>query len=187
METVTFKNLIIKIEHDTDPLNPRKDFYHLGTMAFFHKRYELGDKHTLDIPDCEAIEANKAYCSLSVFMYEHSGITISTRPFSCPWDSGKLGIIFCEYSLAEKEGLTPEQLRSRLQAEVEEYNTYLVGDIWYYSIEKTDGESLDSCGNFYGYDYCLTEAKNQASWWSKELKRKALQEAKEHFWYVNQL
>lgn len=187
MEIIKFKNLIIKIEQDTDPINPRTDFDHIGTMAFFHKRYTLGDKHTLDISDCEAIEASKAYLSLPVYMYDHSGITISTKPFGCPWDSGKLGIIFCEYAKAKKEGLTPTKLKACLESEVKEYDQYLRGDIWCYSIETTEGEQLDSCCGFYGYSYCLAEAKTQLMWWAKELKRKALQEAKEHSWYLSQL
>jgi len=32
---------------------------------------------------------------LPVYMYDHSGITINTDGFSCPWDSGQVGVIFC--------------------------------------------------------------------------------------------
>ena len=31
---------------------------------------------------------------LPVYMYDHSGITINTTGFSCPWDSGMVGIIY---------------------------------------------------------------------------------------------
>ena len=35
----------------------------------------------------------KEYIALPVYLYDHGGITISTSPFSCPWDSGFFGII----------------------------------------------------------------------------------------------
>lgn len=38
----------IRIEPDTDPMNPREAFDHLGRMCCFHKRYALGDKHELN-------------------------------------------------------------------------------------------------------------------------------------------
>jgi hypothetical protein len=187
METIDFKNLIIKLEQEHYPRDPRKEFDHLGTMAFYSKKYSLGDKPQLNIVDCQAIETNKAFLSLPVYMYDHSGITISTKPFGCHWDSGKLGIIYCEYAKARKEGLNPSKLKALLESEVKEYDQYLTGDVWCYSIETTDKEQLDSCCGFYGYSYCLAEAKTAAMWWYKELKRKALQEAKEHSWYTSQL
>ena len=29
------------------------------------------------------------------FIYDHSGITMNTTGFSCPWDSGQVGWIYC--------------------------------------------------------------------------------------------
>jgi len=31
---------------------------------------------------------------MDIYLYDHSSITISTTPFSCPWDSGKVGYIY---------------------------------------------------------------------------------------------
>ena len=40
------------ILQDTDPENPRDSYYqeNLGNMVCWHKRYNLGDKHTFDDP-----------------------------------------------------------------------------------------------------------------------------------------
>jgi hypothetical protein len=38
---------------------------------------------------------------LPLYLYDHSGITMSCGPFSCPWDSGQVGIIKC--SLADAQ------------------------------------------------------------------------------------
>lgn len=34
---------------------------------------------------------------LPLFLYDHSGITMSTGPFHCPWDSGQVGFIYMTY------------------------------------------------------------------------------------------
>ena len=93
---------IIKVETDDDPLNPREEYDNMGTMVCFHKRYVLGDKHEYKESDYNGWgELEKAITRkedaavlLPIFMYDHSGITIQTRPFSCPWDSGQVGFIF---------------------------------------------------------------------------------------------
>lgn len=38
----------IRVEHDNDPMHPRKDMDNLGTMVCWHGRYELGDEQ----PSC---------------------------------------------------------------------------------------------------------------------------------------
>lgn len=38
-------NYSLKISYDEDPLNPREDYDHLGTMVCWHRRYNLGDRH----------------------------------------------------------------------------------------------------------------------------------------------
>ena len=38
------KKYELKIEQDTDPMNPRTDWDNITTIICFHKRYELGDK-----------------------------------------------------------------------------------------------------------------------------------------------
>lgn len=187
METIEYKGLSIKIEQDDMPINPRNDYDHLGILACLHKRYDLGDTHDMDVSDLLAIEASDAYISLPVYLYDHSGITISTTPFSCQWDSGKIGVIFCTVDKAQKEGMTVEKVKEYLKGEVEAYDKYLTGDIWFYSVESPDGVQLDSCGGFYGYEYCLEQAKEQASWWHSELIKQAKKEEQELAWYNSQL
>jgi len=49
----------------------------------------------------EAFE--KYYISLPLYLYDHSGITMSTGSFSCPWDSGQVGIIYVSRERAAEE------------------------------------------------------------------------------------
>jgi len=96
--------LVLKIVvQDDDPPHPRRDWEGMGTMALFHKRYELGDKdHGLSASDFDGWDAMEEHlykkCGaavvLPVYLYDHSGISIQTKPFSCRWDSGQIGFIY---------------------------------------------------------------------------------------------
>lgn len=103
---------------------------------------------------------------LPLYLYDHSGITMSTSPFSCPWDSGQVGFIYATRRAVLKEWnkkrMSPtlnEQATQVLLAEVKEYNQYLTGDVWGYIIEDDAGEQLDSCWGFYGAEYCKQAAE----------------------------
>ena len=173
MNTTFNKNgLTLKIETDEDPRNPRKEFDNLGTMACFHNRYTLGDDHTLSIEEVKEIEDSKKYISLPIYLYDHSGITMRTTPFSCPWDSGKIGIIYVskeqirkEYNwkLITKKRL--EKIEGYLKGEVEMYNQYLTGEVYGYTITNDEtGEEIDSCGGFYGDNWKDNGLFSYANW-----------------------
>ena len=129
--------------------NPRED-WNLGIMALFHRRFSLGDKNTspaggmLSPEGARAVEKNSTCPTagggsepcivVPVYGYEHGGFAVNTTGFSCPWDSGRLGIIYAPYSrireLYGRERITAallEKARRSLVAEVEEYNRYLQG------------------------------------------------------------
>ncbi len=102
----------IGIFHDQMPIDPR-EYDHLGTLLCWHSRYSLGDepddylpgsngegryvKSVYDIDNPAQVEndlVESGHVVLPVYMYDHSGITISTTPFRSKWDSGKLGFIY---------------------------------------------------------------------------------------------
>jgi hypothetical protein len=166
-DTLNIKGKVVKVyqeDYIEDFHNPR-EWDNLGTMAFFHKRYILGDKHDFAMPDDlqEFLSANKVI-KLPVYIYDHSGIGISTDnsryPFNCPWDSGMLGYIFVTYERVKSEYswkvLTQKRInkiKSYLQAEVDTYNLFLDGRVyWFNATCERCGES-DSCGGFYGEDW----------------------------------
>lgn len=158
----------IIIKHDENRQNPRTEWDNFGTMICFHRRYNLGDKdHGYSSTDFngwdelkdEIMKREDAAVILPIFMYDHSGITISTKPFSCNWDSGQIGFIFvskydarCEYSCKRLHKNTLEKIRAALEGEVKTYNDYLTGSVYFYLVETEDGEIVGSCGGFYGYD-----------------------------------
>ena len=102
---------------------------------------------------------------MPLYLYDHSGITMSTGRFSCPWDSGQVGIIYMtrEQILKQFGGklLTKkkrEQARDLMQAEVEEYDQYLTGDVYGYVVTDPLGNDVDSCWGFYGLSWARQEA-----------------------------
>jgi len=173
--TETIGKYKFSIISDDDHGNPREDFDHVATMACFHHRYRLGDQSVnKEFPHMEDFvtwlkENESTLFSLPIYLYDHSGLTISTAPFSCKWDSGQLGVIYVEkakflkeFSLTEWNDEAITRAEACLKAEIEEYDQHLRGDVWGYKIEDTtDPErDIDSCWGIYGDDYAIEEAKS---------------------------
>ena len=60
------KKYELKIEQDTDPMNPRTDWDNLGTMVCFHNRYDLGDKTDYRSKDYNGYILVQSFCVLWV-------------------------------------------------------------------------------------------------------------------------
>ncbi len=266
---------ILTVVRDDFPINPR-GWDNLGTMVCWPSRYDLGDKHNFEDKDhflfClleemlgdiglaenkyEELKDNgdkeilsflgDEYVILPLFIYDLSGVTISTSSFNCSWDSGQVGWIYTpKKSLITETGYSYTELFSSekhrlpkvgehvkikghedsgykgfgkiksiisdqivvdfdyikplpyrkeenimycaladvtevmcnkavkmLVEEVEEYNNYLIGDVYRFKLEKKvyrqpcdpflscaqcggdcpefEVEEIDSCGDFYG-------------------------------------
>jgi hypothetical protein len=157
----------LKVVHDSSPESPR-EWDNLGTMICFHNRYDLGDNHNYNSDDYSGWEEMKQAIIkeenpaviLPLYMYDHSGISISTSPFSCRWDSGQIGFILVSKKKALEEfggkivtAKLKERLEKILEGEVETYTQYVEGEVYGFVIEDEDGEHIDSCYGFYGRDF----------------------------------
>ena len=163
-ETIELENNTLEIYVDEYPTDPR-EWDNLGIMAFFHSRYNLGDNPFSEPEDLHEFMNENDCIYLPVFMYDHSGIGLSTNnsqyPFNCPWDSGMLGYIYVTYEQVRKEfgwkNLTQkriQKIRSHLQNELEVYNCYVSGRAYGYHLICNDCKSeLDTCWGFYGEDW----------------------------------
>lgn len=180
LETIDGENgLVAKIYQDLEPDNPRECCDNFGTMVCFHRNYVLGDRHDLKAADFSGSgevekylrEKEGAAVILPLYLLDHSGLRISTGPFSCDpggWDSGIVGFIYAtreailkEYGAKRLSEKLLEKARSVLMSEVEVYDQYLAGDVYRYVIEDAGGEHIDSCWGLYGSDYaekCAREA-----------------------------
>ena len=159
-----YKDYTITVEQDTDAENPREDD-NLGTMICFHSKFNLGDKHDFDPEEAYKLENKKDIIKLPLYLYDHSGITMSTTKFASSWDSGKVGFIYVTKEKIKKEYNWKYITKKRyseiiryLEAEVKMHNQYLTGDIYYYRIME-DYKEIDVCCSFYGKEHALLEAK----------------------------
>lgn len=164
---VNKKGEVLKIIQDVDSESPR-EWDNLGTMSCFHNRYNLGDSDPIVSSDDynswdemkEAlIKKHNAKIVLPLYLYDHSGITISTSPFSCRWDSGQVGFIWIsaekirkEYSVKRISKKLLEKVETYLKSEVKTYDQYLIGDVYGFQLYDKDENLLDSCWGFYGDD-----------------------------------
>lgn len=173
--TEQIKEYLIEIFQDESPESPR-EWSNLGTMICQHRRYNLGDKHDYNFEECRSwfdVQKELGYppVILNLYLYDHSGITISTKPFSCGWDSGQVGFIFVtKEKLVEEYGKVDDDTIAKaisvLEGEVETYDQYIRGDVYGYKVYKCSTcdhghehkEEIDSCWGYYGEDSCMEEA-----------------------------
>ena len=164
IKTLERGNLKVTIYNDDTMESPRA-WDNLGTMICFHNRYDLGDKHSFKGPEDfkQEIKPDKNLI-MPLYLYDHSGITISTSSFNDRFDSGQVGYIYVSYQDIKKEyknisKAALDTAKKVLLSEVETYDQYLTGEIYSYSIEKADickcckhkeFVHIDSCSGFYG-------------------------------------
>ena len=178
-ETYEVNGKTVKIYPDLDNGDNPRDWENLGHMVCWHRRRKLGDEQikpgefgaTIEEAGEYLTRERKALVVLPVYIYEHGGITITSRAevyATYPdkqWDAGQVGFIYVdadailkEYGVSEVTDELKEQAAALLAGEVDTYNMYLTGDVWIYVIEDEDGEVLESCGGNYGLEYAKKEA-----------------------------
>lgn len=163
-QTQQYKGCTIRIEQDQDAKSPRT-WSNLGTMACIHRRYSLGDQQ---FQTTQALVASipPGAIRLPLYLYDHSGLSMQTRPYSCPWDSGQVGWIWVSRQAVLKEYgwkvLTAKrraQVEAYLVGEVKAYDAYLQGNAYGYVAEGPQGEDIGSCWGFFDTGTCA-EGKN---------------------------
>ena len=158
-------------DYDSETGNSR-EWDNLGTMACWHGRYNLGDEQPSEAPSEYLADLPDGTIILPLYLYDHSGITMSTSAFSCPWDSGQVGIIYVTPETLAREMLTDRdenEVRTMLIHEVNTYDLYLRGEVFYYTVDKpiecdhgdTHWEHVDGCGGYLGYSDTLAEVKSE--------------------------
>lgn len=193
-ETIEKNGLTAEIFYDADyAFNPREDCDNFGTLETFSSRnlwihetkgedFKTGDDFKEWAKDLKGIVI------LPVYAYIHSGVTIKTgssNPFTCPWDSGQVGVIYAtkEKILKEFGGklLTQKKIDKAIklmEGEVKYFDSYLTGEVFGFAIKDSEGEVLDSCGGFIGdVKYCKDEALSMLDYYIKDVATKAKIEA----------
>jgi hypothetical protein len=159
IESFDVKGFTVNIFYDDGLPNPREDD-NLGLMYCAHTKYHLGDTQ-IDLPNFASDGE-----LLPLYLYDHGGITMSTSPFSCPWDSGQVGWIYASPDAIRKNFNAKriskhmrEKVKQILKDEVKEYDRYLRGEAYGYTVQSPDGEEVDACWGFNDIEYCKSIAK----------------------------
>lgn len=159
--TFDVHGLTVRIERDSDSASPddwgNTDLFLVTTR----NRYFEVECKGFTIEGCKDGAYKSDYHVLPLYAYIHSGVALSVRrggQFSCPWDSEQIG-----YALVRKRAGFRNILKVA-ESLVAEWNTYLSGDVWGYTITDADGDLVDSCWGFYGHDDCAKEARNAAKY-----------------------
>ena len=162
---------ILQLFQDTWAESPRS-WSNLGTMAIFHKRYNFGDEVNFsdeEFAGWEEMEEYiktklKAVACIPIYLHDHSGITINTQGFACPWDSGQVGFIYVTESKLKETNpeITEDLIKITTQTllhEVKIMDTYLRGKVYGFHLVK-DGVTIDSRSGFYGEDITINGMLN---------------------------
>lgn len=122
------------------------------------------EKHKLII---DKLNMSGDMCIKYLYLYDHSGITISTHDFNDPWDSGIVGIIYTTKAETLKEACYADDITwsniasDFIEEDVSLYDQWLTGDVYGFTLEKVtecsccgheEKECIDSMGGFYGND-----------------------------------
>ena len=87
------------------------------------------------------------------------------------WDTSMVGYVYINRADLLKE-FERKRLSNKLllkaadilMDEVKEYNMYLTGDVWGYTVEDEDGFVLDSCGGYYELERAKADAMRAANY-----------------------
>jgi hypothetical protein len=191
IEKYHYRGYVAKIVIDECPLDPmsEKNGDPVGTITY---RMGARSKFGTEAVDQYRFNAIKATIQtgqcigLPVFAYQHGSIMLKAaerNPFSCPWDSGQSGFVYCTREKAcEEWGTAADKLAAALASEagvewklsdkardkalaymageVETYSKYLNGECYGIVVEDRHGKTVDSVFGYYGLDdYLRDEAK----------------------------
>lgn len=187
----THRNLTYKIlEHQYD--NPTECYDLLGTVNVFSRRYSIGHEHDYDTKSdlllCLAINYNDSveeiendeerinridgiieenYVILDLYLYDHSGQSISTSPYSCIWDSGHAGYVYADFDKIKKwfkvDEIT-EEIKQRaievIEGEIKELDRWVRGDTYFEGAIRHNDEWVDWVGCYDTYEDAEQAAKD---------------------------
>jgi hypothetical protein len=168
MVTIEKGKYRLEINQDNSPINPR-DNDNISKMVCFHRRYNLGDKHeyqqdnynSWDELEKSIIKNEDPICIFPLYLYDHSGITISINSFNDRWDSGQVGFVFVTKEYAKEiynKKRISKKIKDRIEEiiknEVEEFDNFLTGNVYCIDLYN-DNKLIESFGGFYGEDFWL--------------------------------
>jgi hypothetical protein len=169
-------------ENYREPIDLLYELAGVDRDEYQDEQYEkTGKWDDMDTADLYKLIEEKGTIISTLYLYDHSGITISMGSFSCPWDSGPVGYIYMTKETVLKEWGEGEEAYERarncMKGEVEVYDNYLTGEVYSFKIEDPDGEEIDSCSGYYGNDGkedMIKECQNTIDYYIKKKEERNL-------------
>jgi len=172
----TEKDLILRIEYDDAPRNPR-EWDNLGTIFNCSRHYDVGDEQAPRSYDDAfgtpaemlAAHAGKNILALPVYAHDHgSGVNLTAgEPGQAPRanDPHHIGYVYVtlarvreEYHVRRVGRAVRRKAFAVLAGEIRTYSQYLQGDVYGFelvrpvqcSLGHTHEEEINACWDFYG-------------------------------------
>jgi len=183
IKTIKLKNgNVLEIHQDLSSGCDSREWDNLGIMVMFHKRYNLPNELKLNDDNFNSWDdlkktiekEHKGIYIMPILMYDHSGISLSTRreyPFNDRWDAGQVGFIFTTKERIKAMGCDEKNngIYAQLEGEIKLYNQDLNGETYgfiEYKINKCNlghehKENVNSCWGFYDIESIEEEYKDQ--------------------------
>ncbi len=174
-ETITRGDYTAEIlyEEDSSYCNPR-DNDNAAVLVCSHRNYNLGDREPTDT-ELEAarrgfnvlvryLELTEGALAVQpLYLYDHSVLHMSTRSFvgraqHAEWDSGMVGFAYVPRD--NVCGTDAEHAPACIDEEVEEYDAWGSGDVYWIRVVNAAGEEEESCGGYIGFKWAV-EAANE--------------------------
>jgi hypothetical protein len=183
LDTMEINGFKVEIDQDYDPMSPRDDDTPGCGLVMWGRHYSFPNDAGIDIGaydgwpaiELELIERTAVLVTAPVWVYDHSSIHFKTGPRSYPfddrWDSAQCGVAYVtrehwastqgtEWTGSDEQR---EQALRLIAADVEVYGQYVNGEVYCYAvIDPADGETVDSCSGYYGWE-AVTEAAREAA------------------------
>jgi hypothetical protein len=142
----------LKVQQDDDATFPR-DWENLCTIVYAHPTYTIGDI----AGSSNSVPAEKELaCRVPVYLLDHSGLSVSTTPFNCPWDSGQVGEAYVTKAQARNwlgvKRLTAKSInkvKEIIEGEVATLDQYFSGRVYSYELFNDNNELIDECSDVY--------------------------------------
>lgn len=196
-----------RIHYEEDGSGNPREWDQLGVMYCWHPNYELGDEQftrsdhdTIEEVFTFLVQERKAIETIPLFLPDHSGITIRTgTPIDIShgltpeavratnrfvsdgagWDTSWVGFIYATEERRDELGAPRKDVVQQLENEVEEYDLYLTGQVFFFVVDDPDGDTFESCGGFLGMDHVTSEVKEVIEACVERVER---EKAEREFW-----
>ena len=124
----------VRIFRDEYAENPWEESELLAEVLHVSTRFVFPNETTGDTDEiadiAEGIRKDGGLVQ-AFYLYEHSGVQVSTSPFGCPWDSGQIGFIVIRKETIDKEFSGDMEMAKRyIEGQIETYNAYLSGEVY---------------------------------------------------------